>query len=375
VAAAAVRSVAPGTIGLSEARGMKILVTGGAGFIGCALARRLLAGDHDVVAMDALHPQVHAGRGRPGLLPADVELLVADVTSEVDWAGIARLHRPDVVVHLAAETGTGQSLTEASRHARVNVVGTARMIDALLAAGEPPAHIVLASSRAVYGDGQWVDEAGEVFYAPARRHDDLAAGRWDPASPSGLTARALPSAAGRTEPRPTNVYAATKLAQEHILESWTAATGTALSVLRLQNVYGPGQSLTNSYTGVLALFARLAVANEPIDVYEDGEIVRDFVFIDDVADALALAVRRPPHGARVVDIGSGAPTTIVEVARRLATHAGGPEPRVSGRFRDGDVRAASCDVGPAGSMLGYRPAWDVDRGLAQLVEWVAAQGG
>ena len=348
-----------------------VLITGGAGFIGSALASRLRSSGHRVVAVDSLHPQVH-GQGRPATLDPEVELLTGDVSDVGTWDTALKLVQPDVVVHLAAETGTGQSLTEASRHAGVNVLGTARMLDAFTAAGTMPAHFVLASSRAVYGEGRWESD-GTVFYAAPRTHDQLAAGRWDPIGPSGQPASPLPSSAADTEPRPTNIYAATKLAQEHILAAWTAARGSRLSVLRLQNVYGPGQALGNPYTGVLALFGRLAAEGKSIDVYEDGEILRDFVYIDDVADALCATIQDPPHDRRLVDLGSGSPVTILETARRMALLAGAPNPVVSGNFRDGDVRAASCDITAAHDEFGYRPAWDLDRGLKALLEWIGGR--
>jgi dTDP-L-rhamnose 4-epimerase len=225
----------------------------------------------------------------------------------------------------------------------------------------------------VYGEGEWDDAAGTVHRPDGRRHDDLVAGRWDPVDAAGTPLSPVPASAARTDPRPTNVYAATKLAQEHVCAAWTAATGAALSVLRLQNVYGPGQSLTNSYTGVVALFARLTLAKEPIDVYEDGVIVRDFVFVDDVVSALAAAIAKPPAVRRVVDVGSGQPGTILEAAMLLAEIGEAPAPRVSGRFRDGDVRAASCDVTPTTTDLGWQPAWDLRRGLTALLEWVATR--
>ncbi len=348
-----------------------VLVTGGAGFIGTTLARRLVETGHRVVAVDSLHPQVHPEPTRPASLPAQVDLLPLDVTQAETWATVLGAVRPDVVVHLAAETGTGQSLSEASRHGMVNVVGTTRMLDALLAADAVPAHLVLASSRAVYGEGAWRSADGSTFYPEPRTHDDLVAQRWDPCGPDGLPGRPLPSRADRTPARPTNIYAATKLAQEHLLSAWSAATGSALSILRLQNVYGPGQSLTNSYTGILALFARLSLAGQAIDVYEDGHIVRDFVHVDDVAMALTQAIARPPTRARLLDVGSGVATTVHEVARTMAASAGAPPPVVSGRFRDGDVRAASCELDATTSALGYRPAWTLEAGLSDLLAWAA----
>jgi len=348
-----------------------VLVTGGAGFIGSALSRRLVKAGYDVAVMDVLHPQVHAGRDAIDL-PRSVQLFTGDVTHAPDWDAVLRLFRPAQVVHLAAETGTAQSLTEATRHASVNVVGTAQLLDALSRAGHVPDQFVLASSRAVYGEGAW-QSGDEVFYPPPRSHAQLLAGIWDPQGPTGEAAVPLPSCACRTEPRPTNIYAATKLAQEHMLTAWTTAHDASLSVLRLQNVYGPGQSLTNSYTGIVALFARLAREQRPLEVYEDGRIVRDFVFIDDVVDALFSTLQRPAVESRCLDIGSGSATTIHELAREIAAMCDAPEPVVVPKFRDGDVRAASCIVEPAQNELDYRPKWALEEGLRTLLEWIGRQ--
>jgi dTDP-L-rhamnose 4-epimerase len=350
-----------------------VLITGGAGFIGCAVARELCERGYPVTVADVLHPQVHPRPERPARLDERATLIPFDVTDAAAWDALVGLERPDLVVHLAAETGTGQSLREATRHAEVNVVGTTQLLDAFSRAGRVPSHLVLSSSRAVYGEGEWESAAGR--YSPSvRRHADLEAGRWDPPGPGGEAGRPVASRADRTRPEPTNVYAATKLAQEHLVRAWGAALGAAVSVLRFQNVYGVGQSLQNPYTGVLSLFARLAATGEPIDVYEDGEIVRDFVYVDDVAASVVLACEAPPSsGHRVVDIGSGEPTTILAVARTLAEAAGAPPPAVSGRFRDGDVRAASCDIAAAAAELGYAPATPVDVGLGRLLDWVRAE--
>lgn len=345
-----------------------VLITGGAGFIGSALAHRLVETGYDVAVMDILHPQVHAEHATINL-PASVRLFTGDVTHAPDCDAALRLFKPAQIVHLAAETGTAQSLSEASRHGSVNVVGTTQLLDALSRCGHVPDQIVLASSRAVYGEGAW--QAGpHVFYPQPRSHAQLVAGVWDPRSPTGDGAVPLPSSAVRTEPRPTNIYAATKLAQEHILAAWTAAHDTRLSVLRLQNVYGPGQSLTNSYTGIVALFARLSREKQALEVYEDGRIVRDFVFIDDVVEALFMAIESPATPSRYVDIGSGVPTTIHELAQQLAAICGAPAPVVVGKFRDGDVRAARCDIEPATNELGWRPKWSLEEGMRALLAWI-----
>ncbi|MGV0850700.1 NAD-dependent epimerase/dehydratase family protein [Mycolicibacterium phlei] len=346
-----------------------VLITGGAGFIGSALARRLVEAGHGVAVMDVLHPQVHAVDTSIDL-PSSVRLFTGDVTHGPDCDVVLRLFKPEQIVHLAAETGTAQSLSEATRHGSVNVVGTTQLLDALSRCGHVPGQLVLASSRAVYGEGAW--QAGDhVFYPPPRSHAQLAAGIWDPVGPSGDPAVPLASRAGQTEPRPTNIYAATKLAQEHILSAWASAHDTRLSVLRLQNVYGPGQSLTNSYTGIVALFSRLARQKQALEVYEDGRIVRDFVYIDDVVEALFAAIEEPAEPFRCVDIGSGVPTTIHELAQLLATICDAPEPVVVAKFRDGDVRAARCDVEATTRELPWRPKWSLDEGVRALLDWIA----
>ncbi len=349
-----------------------ILITGGAGFIGSRLGARLAAQGHSVVAADVLHPQVHPTRRLPGDFPSSCSFVPFDVTHPDPWEPLLLEVRPDTVVHLAAETGTGQSLAEASRHAMVNVVGTTRLLDAMFRLDRRPSHVVLASSRAVYGDGAWQASDGSVRYPGTRRVTDLRAGRWDHCDADGTPMVPLPSAADRTQPHPTNVYAATKLAQEHVLDAWCAATETALSVLRLQNVYGPGQSVSNSYTGVLTFMAREATAGNVINVYEDGEIIRDFVFVDDVVSALASSVNNPPSTTRTVDIGSGAAATIATAAALIAAAAGAPTPAVSGRYREGDVRAASCSIDAARTELGYSPSTTLDSGISRLVAWMGS---
>lgn len=356
----------------------KVLITGGAGFIGSNLAEKLLKKEeYEIYAFDNLHPQVHRNQGRPALLPGSVELYTGDVSSSSNWDTILRLVQPDIVVHLAAETGTGQSLTEASRHGNVNVVGTTEMLDALNRNNVRPEHIVLASSRAVYGDGLWISEEGENFYPGSRSHEMLDAKQWDYSDINGKKAQAVPMRADLVEPRPTNIYAATKLAQEHIIRAWATAYSVPFTVLRFQNVYGPGQSLENSYTGILALFSRLSHNGQAIDVYEDGQIVRDFVYVDDVVQSIVKSIELPPQPAqsRTLDVGSGTPCTVLEVAEKLSSLAAAPKPVISGKYRDGDVRAASCDISQTKSEIGYEPEWPLERGLKSLLDWVSETNG
>ena len=349
----------------------KVLVTGGAGFIGSRLATRLCDGGNEVLVADVLHPQVHKA-GPPDVLRNAANVVPFDVVHAPSWDALLRIIRPDVVVHLAAETGTGQSLLESTRHGMVNVVGTTQLLDALVRARHVPAHLVLTSSRAVYGEGEWQAD-GDCFYPGTRTHAELEAGRWEPRSPWGTVGHPVPSVAGKTRTEPTSVYGATKLAQEHIVKTWSAAFGSSLSILRLQNVYGVGQSLTNPYTGILSLFAQMAVRHEQLPVYEDGAILRDFVYIDDVIDTLVKTVSSPPEEIRLLDVGSGKSKTLLEVATLLAERSGAPEPKITGQFRDGDVRAASCDISPAREELGYEPRWDLALGLDSLLEWVGEE--
>ena len=346
-------------------------ITGGAGFIGSRLSHRLVAHGYRTVVADVLHPQVHAGDGWPAALAEGTERYPVDITSGAQCDALIRLAKPDVIVHLAAETGTGQSLTEASRHGMVNVVGTTTLLDALTRAGHVPDHFVLASSRAVYGEGEWQTPDGQRFPASPRTAEQLAANQWDPVPPTGPgDVTPCPHDAATTTPRPSNVYAATKLAQEHLLQAWTSAMGARLSILRLQNVYGPGQSLTNSYTGILNIFAQRALQREPIDVYEDGAIIRDFVFISDVVDGLLLATQRKDPEPLLVDIGSGRPVTLLEVAEVMSELTGAPKPIVSGKYRLGDVRGAFASLDGAVTGLGYAPAVDVRTGVGELLNWI-----
>lgn len=352
-----------------------VLISGGAGFIGTKLANHF-AGSDRVVLLDNLHPQVHSSGTWPENSPADAVRREGDVTESAVWEELVDEFKPTVIVHLAAETGTGQSLTQSTRHTSVNVTGTARMLDALSNSGHRPESIVLASSRAVYGEGQWRAQSGDLYYAKPRGARQLDDEQWEPLGPDGEQGTAMPHNAATVEPRPSNVYAATKLAQEHVLSAWCTSMDVPLSILRLQNVYGAGQALENSYTGVLTYFATQAIAGEAINVYEGGGIIRDFVHVDDVVRALAAAIAAPPAGGqRLLDIGSGSAGTLLDFATELSEVAGSPAPVVSNRYRLGDVRAASADIQPARDDLGYVPEVAFRDGVEGLLKFARSSAG
>lgn len=352
-----------------------ILVTGGAGFIGSALSSSICSVNVPVIAIDNMLEQVHPRGQRSEFLDERVLLHRHDICDKEAWVDLLREFYPRKVIHLAAETGTAQSLTESTRHASVNVVGTTVMLDAFASAGVLPNRIVLASSRAVYGEGLWRDSVTkETFYPAPRSNAVLSRGQWNPLSPAGNESEALPHVASAVFPNPTSIYGATKLAQEQILSAWCGAFGTPLSILRLQNVYGEGQSPYNSYTGIINVFHRVARSGEPIPVYEDGLIGRDFVHIQDVARAFLSVLSDDTTENHLFDVGTGHLTTILDAAKMIAEYHNAPQPQVCGKFRDGDIRCAVADIKKLRSQTGSDPQVSFEEGMRRVGDWLMASG-
>lgn len=347
----------------------RYFLTGGAGFIGSRLANRLAATPgSDVTVYDNLHPQVHGAAQHPAGLAENIRFIRGDVGDREALTRALTDAAPDAVTHLAAETGTGQSADEPSRYCHTNVTGTANLIEAMRAANTV-SRVVLPSSRAVYGEGPYRAADGTVIIPPARSDGDMRRGRFAPLPEQALTPLPVRS---DTPVAPCSIYASTKLMQEYLLtQGALGAWHTA--VLRLQNVYGPGQSLKNPYTGVLSIFSQQILEGKTLNIFEDGAIVRDFVFVDDVVDALyrALFADGLPDGLPV-NIGSGTPATILDAARILLTQLGAPETRtrVSGDYRPGDIRHACADIGEAARFLGWQPQVSLEDGLSRLARWV-----
>ena len=350
-----------------------ILVTGGAGFIGSRLCAALAAEGARVTAFDNFHPQAHAGNpgARERLDAAGATLVEGDVRDAAALRAALSDAAPDIVYHLAAETGTGQSFDLPVRYTDVNVMGTAHLVEAIRALPKAPARVILAGSRSVYGEGACVDDLGHPAAAVERADADMAAGDYAPKDAAGRPLTPVATRADTCPVAPASVYASTKLMQEYLLSQAFWGSDTQVGILRLQNVYGPGQSLNNPYTGVLSIFVRQIGEGKTLEIYEDGEIVRDFVHVDDVARAFARMAAAPDMPEGIVDIGSGEAASIREVAARLLRLLGAPEDRleVTGQFRPGDIRHAVADTDLARDALGWAPAIPLDEGLRQLAEW------
>lgn len=347
-----------------------ILVTGGAGFIGRHLCRELLERGHRVRVLDALIEQVHPGGERPADLPGDVEFLHGDVC---DGDAVARaLKGADRVVHLAAEVGVGQSMYEVERYTATNELGTAVLMERLI--DNPVKRIVTASSMSIYGEGLYRDADGALVEDAARGalRDGQAA--WDPVDAQGrpLTPVATPE---WKQPALSSVYALNKYVQERMTHIMAAPYGIESTCLRLFNVYGPGQALSNPYTGVLAIFAARLLNGQPPMIFEDGEQRRDFVHVSDVARAFADALDHPAAPGGTFNIGSGQDRSVREVARALAQAMGrnSVEAEIVGKARTGDIRHCYCDTTLAQETLGFAARQDFGEGLANLAEWLSGQ--
>jgi dTDP-L-rhamnose 4-epimerase len=349
----------------------RILITGGAGFIGSHLADELLSQGHEVRALDCLSPQVHGhGCARPEYLARGIELHIGDVR---DRDAVRRaLKGVDAVFHFAAAVGVGQSMYQIEHYTSVNNLGTAVLLEALIE--RPVERLVVASSMSIYGEGLYRLPDGTETAAAERTRAQLQAGHWEPRSTFGhpLTPVATPE---RKRPALSSVYALSKYDQERLCVMTGRAYNVPTVALRFFNVYGTRQALGNPYTGVLAIFAaRLLNGNPPL-IFEDGLQQRDFVNVKDVARACVLALQKPEAAYGVFNIGSGHAYTVREVARRMAEVLGKPQvrPEITGKYRMGDIRHCFADISHARKVLGFEPQVPFVRGLEELADWLRGQ--
>ena len=349
----------------------RVLITGGAGFIGSHVTDLLLASGYSVRILDCLTSQVHGSSGNaPNYLNRDAELIVGDVR---DANVVARaLEGIDAVLHLAAFVGVGQSMYDMVSYIQVNECGTAVLLEAL--AKQPVQRLVVASSMSIYGEGAAVDVNGLPVSPPERSLEQLRRGAWDLEDETGE--RLIPIATPESkQPSLSSVYALNKYAQERLCLIAGRAYNIPAIALRFFNVFGTRQALSNPYTGVLAIFAARLLNDRPPLIFEDGNQQRDFVHVSDVARACLLALESERGIGEAFNVGSGQNRTILSIAEDLARVMNRPNvrPHVIGKYRAGDIRHCFADISHCRNELGFEPRTKFDEGLAELAEWLSGQ--
>lgn len=355
----------------------KILITGGAGFIGSHLALKLIERGYEVTVLDALIPQIH-GENPEKTSPIyrsikdKVTFLKGTVTSYDDW--MKALEGQDAVIHYAAETGTGQSMYEIAKYVNTNIGGTALLLDILTNTKHHVKRVLVAESRAIYGEGKYhCDKCGDVF--PLERKDeDMAKGDFECHCPKCGGKVTLVATTEDSAIHPSSVYGIGKQVQGQLVHLICKNIGVESVSFRYQNVYGPGQSLTNPYTGILSIFSNRIKSHKGINIFEDGKESRDFVYIDDVVAATIKGLEVPEANGHVFNIGTGVSTDVLTVAQTLCKHYGIEVPlNVSGNYRLGDIRHNYADITLARQILGFEPKWTFDEGIKMFTEWVNQQ--
>ena len=354
--------------------GEKILVTGGAGFIGSFLVDALVERGQDVRIYDALVPQVHGPeQAPPPYLNATAELVVGDVR---DRDSLARaLEGVDVVYHLAAAVGVGQSMYQIQYYTDMNSLGGAVLLDILANAKHHVRKIVVASSMSIYGEGKYECDEHGIVYPRLRSEDQLKARQWEMRCPH-CQREVQPLPTDEDKPLyPTSIYAITKRDHEEMFLSTGVAYGIPAVALRFFNTYGPRQALSNPYTGVMAIFSGRLLNQQPPIIYEDGQQSRDFIHVRDIVQGLLLAMERPEADYQVFNLGTGVPTSVLEIAEMLSEHLTGGEikPEIRNQFRAGDIRHCYSDVTAARRLLGFEPSISLADGLEDLLAWVREQ--
>lgn len=350
----------------------RVLVTGGAGFVGSHLVDALLARGDTVRILDNLDPQVHGpARRRPAWVPADAELVEADVR---DADAVRRaLAGAEVVYHLAAAVGVGQSMYQVADYTAVNTLGTANLLQALVDDRGRVERLVVASSMSIYGEGRYTRPDGREPIATTRSLDQLRRHRWELRDPDGVELSPAPTDEGKPLDA-TSIYALTKADQEKMVLMIGGAYGIPSVALRFFNIYGPRQALSNPYTGVAAIFSSRLLNGQPPLIYEDGEQRRDFVSVHDIVQALLLSAQEEAAVGKAFNVGSGQAVTVREVARTLASVMGSEvEPEVTGKYRVGDIRNCYAEISLAREVLGYEPRVAFRAGMEELVGWLREQ--
>lgn len=355
----------------------KVLITGGAGFIGSNLSLLLVQKGYEVTVLDNLSEQVH------GSLPEKksslylsihdkVKFVKGSVTSAQDWH--KAIGDNEIIVHLAAETGTGQSMYQISKYTEVNIGGTALMLDILANNKTQVKKIIIASSRAIYGEGKYLSQEAGVVYPGHRSSEEMDKGNFEVTIPGIKGALQLVATDEESKIHPSSVYGITKYNQEQMVMTVCPSLGIIPVTFRYQNVYGPGQSLSNPYTGILSIFSTLIKNNKPINIFEDGKESRDFIYIDDVVQATYIGIANTRAAGGIFNVGTGIPITVMEVAALLVKYYGANVPlQITGNYRLGDIRHNYADMKKIEKILSFKPIYDFKAGLKKFTDWVNSQ--
>lgn len=354
-----------------------VLITGGAGFIGSNLALALIGKGYNVTVLDGLSRQIHGEEPYSSPLYLSIKYKVnfidGTVTSKDDLR--AALKGQDAVVHLAAETGTGQSMYEIEKYTTVNIGGTALLLDILTNDKSLQVKkMVIASSRSIYGEGKYQAADGRIVYPGARADADMAKGDFEVKDPiTGEHLQLLPTDED-SKIHPSSVYGISKQNQEQMMLTVGKAISIPAVAFRYQNVYGPGQSLSNPYTGILSIFSTLIKNGKDINIFEDGKESRDFVFINDVVDATILGLEKDEANGKVFNVGSGVATDVLTVANTLkSAYNSSVSVKVTGNYRLGDIRHNYADLSLIKAQLGFQPKYDFTTGIGLFANWVNSQ--
>ena len=354
-----------------------ILITGGAGFIGSNLALKLITKGYNVTILDNLSEQIH-GTNPEQTSPlyksiiGKVKFIKGTVTSKNDW--LEALKNIDTIVHLAAETGTGQSMYEIQKYTDVNISATSLMLDILTNTKHNVTKIVVAASRAIYGEGRYLSKEMGYVYPLSRTDEFMSKGDFECKYDGCNEPLELVGTTEDSKIHPTSVYGITKQVQEQLVMCVCPTIGIAPVTFRYQNVYGPGQSLSNPYTGILSIFSTRIKNGNPINIFEDGKETRDFVYIEDVVDATILGIEKDEANGHAFNIGTGVATDVITVANTLKDKYNTEvEITIGGNYRLGDIRHNYADITLAQTLLGFEPKWNFEKGIGEFAKWVNEQ--
>ena len=351
-----------------------VLITGGAGFIGSRLCEKLYDKGYNVTVLDNLSIQIHGEK--ESLLFKKIKnkctFINGDVRNKEDWK--IALKNQNIVVHLAAETGTGQSMYELEKYNDVNIMGTAHLLEFLANKSHSVVKMIIASSRAIYGEGKYICNLHGEKYPTQRNGVDMENGEFNPKCDICNSELNLVATDENSKIHPSSIYGINKQQQEQMVMLMGESLGIPSVSFRYQNVYGPGQSLSNPYTGILSIFSTRILNGNNLDIYEDGLESRDFVYIDDVVDATILGIEKKQANGEVFNVGSGIATTVKEVAESLKKFYNSDiSISINGKYRLGDIRHNYADLNKAKSLLGFTPKYNFQKGILEFVNWVKTQ--